>query len=490
MRKGLLIVMAVVLVVAMAAPAMAGMDASGFLRVKGYMSNFYTGSSANPTLKQDAPTNSYVEQRLRTKFSFGEENVKAVWFLETDFSAWGDQAGSTNAAGNSPSGAGRNTGGALGGDRINLETKNIYIWFKLPNTSLEFRVGLQNQTDAYAGLLYGGADFAGVFMNGKLEPVTYKLGWAKLYENDTAKTDDMNLYVGEVNFAPTKDVKLGVNLYYLEDFTGKVSNAAELPGGTNTIQTNLTGGAFTALNTKKIYTAGVNATFNAGPATLTGFGLYNFGKIEFTGGAPRPSDIDVNGYALDLRADLKLGPGKGFIEGLYISGGDNTADKYKSIITLSDVNASPGGNSAYSRTDMYILLANGDAINTAQSFIGSSGVAQSPAGPGNTSPGNAGRGMWHIGTGYTMPLGKQLTTKVGLGYLSATELLKSETNVRKGKVMGTEVNANVNYNIMKGLDFGVYGAYAWLGDFFKSKAPGAQDPDDVYDIHLRLNYAF
>ena len=50
--------------------------------------------------------------------------------------------------------------------------------------------------------------------------------------------------------------------------------------------------------------------------------------------------------------------------------------------------------------------------------------------------------------------------------------------------MGTEVNANVNYNIMKGLDFGVYGAYAWLGDFFKSKPPGAQDPDDVYDVAL------
>ena len=56
--------------------------------------------------------------------------------------------------------------------------------------------------------------------------------------------------------------------------------------------------------------------------------------------------------------------------------------------------------------------------------------------------------------------------------------------------MGTEVNANLNYNIMKGLDFGVYGAYAWLGDYFKSNAPGAQDPDDVYDVHMRLNYAF
>ena len=284
MRKGFLILLAVVLVAVLAAPAMAGMDASGFLRVKGYMSNFYTGSAANPTLKADAPTNAYVEQRLRTKFSFGEENVKAVWFLETDFSAWGDQAGSTNTTTASPGGAMRNTGGALGGDRINLETKNIYIWFKLPDTSLDFTVGLQSQTDAYAGLLYGGADMAGIFMTGKMEPVTYKLGWAKLYENDTAKTDDMNLYVAEANFVPTKDMKLGVNFYYLEDFTGKVSNAAELPGGTNTIQTSLVGAAFTALNTKKIYTAGLNGTFNVGPVTLSGFGLYNWGKIEFTGG--------------------------------------------------------------------------------------------------------------------------------------------------------------------------------------------------------------
>ena len=44
MRKGFLIVLAVVLVAVLAAPAMAGMDASGFVRVKGYVSNFYNGS--------------------------------------------------------------------------------------------------------------------------------------------------------------------------------------------------------------------------------------------------------------------------------------------------------------------------------------------------------------------------------------------------------------------------------------------------------------
>jgi hypothetical protein len=41
---------------------------------------------------------------------------------------------------------------------------------------------------------------------------------------------------------------------------------------------------------------------------------------------------------------------------------------------------------------------------------------------------------------------------------------------------------------MKGLDFGIYGAYAWLGDGYK--VAGSPDPDNLYDLHGRLNYAF
>jgi len=485
MRKGFLIVMAVALVAALAAPAMAGMDASGFIRVKGYMGNF-DNSASNPLLQKDAPTNSYVDQRFRGKFSFGEENVKAVWFVETDFT-FGDSGG--NAA---PGGAARNSGGGLGGDKVNLETKNIYIWFKVPDTSLDFTVGLQNQSDAYAGVLYGGADFAGIFATGKFEPVSWKLGWGKLYENNPSKTDDMALYVAEVNFVPTKAAKLGVNFYYLQDDTQRYASATNLPFATpgGPPLTNGAPAVVLAPNKKSIYTAGLNGAFNAGPVTLSGFALYQFGKIEFM--TPGTSDIDVNGWAADLRVDANLGPGKGFIEGIYISGGDNNASEYKSIITLSDVNASPGGNSAFSRTDMMILLNNGDAINTSASLIGSSSTAFSSNGfSGNTSPGNGGRGMWHIGAGYSMKLADKLTGKVGAGYLAATKSLNVIDSTKKGKDMGTEINANVNYNIAKGLDFGLYGAYAWLGDYYKSNVAGAQgDPDDVWDARFRLNYAF
>jgi hypothetical protein len=453
-----------------------------------------------------------VEERFRAKFSFGEENVKAVWFVETDFGAWGDTAGSSatltggsavNAVGGASTntlGTQRNSGGALGGDRINLETKNIYIWFKLPNTSLDFTVGLQSQTDAYAGLLYGGSDQAGIFMTGKMEPVSYKLGWAKLYENNNYKTDDLTLYVAEATFAPTKELKLGANFYFIQDDTqNEVTPVATLtnPATAVNLPYNATAGL---LNKKRIYTPGINATFIAGPVTLSGFFLYQFGEIEFLG--PGQNTVDIEGYAVDLRGDMNIGPGKAFLEGIYVSGSDgggSPGEGYKSIFTLNDLNSSPGGNSFFGRTDMMILLGNPDDINTNSALIDAAAVPGSSVfGTCQTSPGNCGRGMWHIAAGYTQKLGDKLTGKVGVGYLSATDSLKVLDNNRAGEDMGTEVNANLNYNIMKGLDFGVYAAYAWLGDFYKPKNSSSPnpttgqtvDPDDVYDIHFRLNYAF
>jgi hypothetical protein len=502
MRKGFLIMLAVVLVAALAAPAMAGTDINGFIRTKAWLSNFRTSTSA-PTIGKDVPTNAFVEERLRLKFTSGEENVKAVAHFEIDFSAWGDAAGGTPVAvtgtdnvGNSVSsiytgGAARNSGGALGADRINLETKDVYVWFKLPNTSLDFTVGLQNQTDAYAGLLYGAADFAGVFMNGKMAPVSYTLGWSKLYENASQKADDLTLYLASARLSPTKDVKIGLNFYMIKDDTGKVANTLPVTGSALVVTSPFslgTGALWAAipsgLNKKIIYSPGIDFSANAGPVALTGFFIYQTGKIDYQ--SDSVTDIDIRGFALDLRGDANIGPGKFFLEALYISGGDNNDAGIKSIVTFSDFDASPGGNSAYNRTDMSILLNNADDINCAQSLVGSRATASG----GSTSPALGGRGISHIGTGYTQKFGDKLTGKVGAGYLRANKLLLSESNTKKGKALGTEVNAGVNYNIMKGLDFGVNVAYAWLGDFFKSKTLPNSDPDDAYSANMRLNYAF
>ncbi len=475
MRKGLVVLLVAVAVAMLAAPAVAGTDVNGYYRTKAWMSNFRTSTSA-AFLGKDAPTNAFVEQRMRLKFTTGEENVKAVAFFEIDFSAWGDTAGSSVAA------AERNSGGALGGDKIDLETKNVYVWFKLPDTSLDFTVGLQNQSDAYAGLLFGAADMAGVFANGKMDPVSYKLGWAKLYENVSNNTDDLTFYLASVSLVPMKDAKIGLNLYFLQDDTQRDAVATLPYTGTGT---GALGGTITFANKKRVYVPGVDFALNAGPATLSGFLVYQTGTIEATAPGSTQPDVKIQGFAVDLRGDMNAGPGKAFLEGLYITGGDKPTEKIKSIVTFSDFDASPGGNSAFGRTDMSVLLVNADDINCAQALVGARAV---PA-AGSTSPALGGRGLMHLAAGYTQKLTDKLTGKVGAGYLKASKLLTTDTT-KKGKELGIEVNANVNYNIMKGLDFGVYGAYAFLGDYFKSNVAGVDEPDDVYSTNLRLNYAF
>ena len=199
MRKGFLVMLAVVLVAALAAPAMAGTDINGFYRAKANLSNFrgYLGGAyiGSVVPAKDAPAAAYVEQRMRVRLATGEENVKAVFFLETD-DVWGDSAGGS-----------RNTGGGLGADAASIELKNAFVWFKLPNTSVDVTVGLQNQSDSYAGVFFNAADMGGIFVNAKLAPVDLRLGWSKWNENVLAKADDRTLYLAEAKFSPTKNVK-------------------------------------------------------------------------------------------------------------------------------------------------------------------------------------------------------------------------------------------------------------------------------------------
>jgi hypothetical protein len=393
--------------------------------------------------------------------------VKAVWFLESDM-FFGDSAGSMPPAGP----ANRNVGGALGGDKIQTETKNVYVWFKVPDTSLDFTVGLQSQSDAYAGFIYGGADMAGIFTTGKFEPVSWKLGWAKLYENNVGRTDDRTLYVAETKFMPAKEVSLGLNFYYLKDDSDKATNHPNVANAPPLV-------AFPHKLT--VYMPGVSASFKAGPATISGFAQYQWGELEAT--LPAGSDLDINAYLVDLRADLNLGPGKFFIEGLYTSGGDrgaNGLDDYEAPITLATNEASPGGNSAYSRANMHILMSSPDTIGVSQCLIGCSGGIAGP------DPGNRGRGMWHVAAGFGMKLTDKIKGEINAGYLSATDTLVSDGN--RDEEMGTEFNARLDYNLAKGLDVGVIGAYALIGDFFENAA--GQTPEDVWMGVARVNYAF
>jgi len=482
MRKGFLIVLAVALVAAMAAPAMAGTDITGFYRSKGYVSNFKTfasGNHVNPSPADISPTNSYVEQRLRLKFSMGEENVKAVLFLEQDM-MWGDASAQVA----------RNQGGAIQGDSINIETKDIFLWFKLPNTSADFTVGLQNVSDSYRGIFFGGADMAGVTSTFKFAPLSFRVGGFTPWERNTNQADDTQLFIAEAKIAPVKDLNVGLNFYFIRDGVDVVgTTSGELPTTPN-VDAMFVAGATAAApavpGVTKIYMPGVNFDYNAGVARVSGFAFAQFGDRTYDNTAIPKTKF--GGYAADLRVDANAGPAKVFIEGLYTSGDKpGTSDKIEGVVVAEDFKMQSSSSNSYGM-DLQILTLNGDDINTARGLIYSpnnnrvqTGYAMNGVRLGSTL----------IAAGASMKLGDKMTGKVGAGYLRANQLAPAAltgTNLNVSKSMGTEVNANVNYNILKGLDFGLYGAYAWLGDGYK--VSGSPTPDNLYDLHARVNYAF
>ena len=463
MRKGFLIVLAFVLAAAFAAPAMADTTIDGFFKSRAFLTNYVNyysaagagGSASLPIPYQDNVAKAFVEQRMRIRFVTGTENVKAVAHFEMN-SIWGDSTG-----------GGRLTGGGLTADAVNIQTKSAYVWFKVPNTSLDFTVGNQPVSDSYANVFMGVADMSGVFMNGKADFGSYRLGWSKWSEGNLTLADDRTFYLAEAKFTPAKDVKAGLNFYVLQDDRNRPL-------------------AFSSSSTQRVYMPGVDMTFGAGPATINAWAFYQFGQYA-SYKDPAVTDVKISGFAGDVRADLNAGPGKAFLEALYISGGDNNSVKYKSIVDSGYT------NSVYIRSGMQILFLAADVLQS------TSGLYNSVTGGGGAasgSMGNGGRGLEHIAAGYTQKLSDKLTGKVGIGYLQAATLLKTDPAWMK-KGMGTEVNASVDYNLYKGLDVGFVGAYAVLGDFFKRDPAGdnaspqvKSDPKNAYDLHARIAYVF
>jgi hypothetical protein len=489
MRKGWLVLLAMALVVALAVPASAEMKLNGFYRVKPTVSNYVgagnqsfnvpglesattaslikTGSTGVETDR----TRAFTEMRNRLRFEVGDENVKGVTFFEIDGN-FGDLGGGT----------GRNQGFASNGDSINIETKNVFVWFKVPNTTLDFTVGLQGYMDEFAGLLFGASDQAGVVANYAYNPVKFRFTWLKVrddvtdaaglgngWSSNNAGGNEADYYAIDAKFNASKDVAATLHFGFLRDTNSYVVQPAEAA----------------SLESLKSYYLGFNATAKFAPATVTGFFLYNFGDFTDDTTPSTIQKVKIGGFAASLRADANLGPGKAFLEGLYVTGDDDqtaatatTTNKYKSIVTGSDFAAL---TSFYFRPDLTILFPNIDMINSASALV--------------LNPNNGGRGLMLVAAGYSQKFSDKVTGKFGAGYLAADKkrpaLPVSSTTTAKGKAMGTEINANVNYNITKGLDFGLYGAYCFLGSFYDRTGTASDaNPSDLYSLFGRLNFAF
>jgi hypothetical protein len=324
--------------------------------------------------------------------------------------------------------------------------------------------------------------------------VGYKLGWAKFAENGTVTDDDVDLYVAEVKFTPVKELKIGVDFYVIRDASGSRNPAPAVPGGVSPLSFAITN---TNLNTlgrigddygvgptaftydpATFYYLGVDAAGKVGPVGLGGYAFYNMGEVEsatgtFAGNTITNVSRDVSAYGVDLRADLDAGPGKLFIEAAYVSGSE-----------IED------GTSDIEARSRRATTRSGSFPSPRWTCRSSSRTSTTSTPPRWRTTCRTRGGASPAAAGFRMKFSDALAGKVGAGYLADAE--SPGPNIDEHSAV--EVNANVNWTVAKGMDVGLYGAYAFLQDWESYNGPGttatAQDADDIYKLFFRLNYAF
>jgi len=478
MKKQLVVLSAAAIVAAAAVPALAfENEFHGMYRLRANMTNFQaaglsgiqgTGTpriaASTALLAEDDRTFTVFEQRARLQYiAKASDELKLVTFFEID-SSWGDSAYKSGA---------RGEGAGAGGDNINLETKNVYLDFKIPETPVQVKLGLQPWGDAYKGIIYNN-DIAGAVAIAKLDAVTATGAFFRPYDaggNTTLGKKNVDVYVLDGKFALNKDTTLGASYYvFYNDNTG----AASTTRGTGNAMTN---------------TFGLNGAAKLGTVDLDAFVMYQAGsaQTDFQSGANLGETKDLSAWAAQIAAKANLGMATVRGALLYTSGDDKKDNDESNAFQVINENAngaspatfsSPGGN--YYSGQMLLLFRNAVNMDSDQSIVRDMN---------NT---NHGVMAGFLGGDFKVNDKFNASANVGFAYNAEKQQLTATTK-EKEDYLGTELNLSLNYKLYPSLTATVQGAYLLLGDFFENRvvtASGAEDPKDPWLAGLMMNYTF
>jgi hypothetical protein len=455
---------------------------NGMLRIKEDFTNFDQAggndASVSRKLYRTNPSHSffYTEQRARLKYTGTfSENVKLVTQFEID-SRWGD----------SSQFVARNQGGAMEADSINLETKNVYMEFTIPTLPTRVKAGIMPFDDAYKGIFLG-SDIAGMMTSTKLDNLTINAGWLRGYDNTNFNGADGT--IPKINTAPTSNGSM-----QLTQNPGRYSLDLGILDAKYVISKDLSvGGSYylTYSNLEKtqsnmLSTVGVNASFNFGIGTVDGFLLGQFGSNPTNDFGQVGSS--VSGFAANVAAKIKAGPGTARGTVLYVSGddGQGKVKAFQCVNQLGDGNAT----STFSSAQMTMLITNTRyAANTDRALI-------------NTAT-NYNQGVAGAFFGYDLDIDKTfIKTNIGFGSVAEDNNTFKPKNLNKpldpysnSKYVGTEVNAEVGYKISSNLTASLIGGYVVLGDYYKDTVRNTttntvETPDNPWKSMVVLNLSF
>jgi len=426
------LVLAVML--ALASPAFAEFKLNGYYRVTG-VAQTIKSISDNPKAE------SMIDQRLRMKLTDSlNDFVSVVYYGEVD-TPWGEQS-KGNIGG----------GGKLGTDGVNIETKNAYVDFKVPDSSWKIRTGLQGIADNFSGMVID-EDAAALTAGGDLAGVPVTLIYSKFDEGIRNTWDDVDFYGLQVQKGLGEQLKLGADIYLLDD------NSAE----------------------QEIYYYGVTGDYRVGDLGFYGFVVMQDGSADKSG-------PDSQAIAASVKAAMVVPKGDVGLRAIYVSADDSATDDDRWQTGIGEWEF-PGEN-------LMIFLPD--------KWVNNSGH------PDYAIEDGAKKGYGLLGLVATanlkgLPMG--LYTNLGLGAFMAADdtrngnsashvdgtLVDNTSDVRAGSMMGMELAARVGKVFADKFDLSLRGAYASFGDFYDDTVDNngtVTDPDAVYKLALMANVSF
>jgi len=436
MKRLLFCLLALIFVFALVMPTYAAeVKISGLWNAKAWAKNNYDGDDDSDDSYQ------YVTQRMRMYFNIiASENLKLVYKNEIDME-WGDSAFANT----------RNSGGGLGGDTVNLETKNVYLEFMVPDTPVKATMGLQGVALHKGWFIDDDVSAARFDMN--FDPVTVTAYWAGAagLERQTydASDDVWHLVASGAYKAENMDARLTFGYQKGPNDTSRNPSSPEVP------------------ESDDLYL--VMGEFNMSFDMVSFFVILgkNFGEVKSDGAGDRNYD----GYMAHAGVDFALDMATLRAQFIYASG-DKEGD-------LDDDFQGMAGET----------FSWAEIISDGWSYDNNANLAQ-------IGRDNAPSNMWAVGLGATVKPTDTTTIMLDVYYIGMVE--DRTVAGSKEDEIGIEIDARIAQKIYDNLTLSLAGAYmlaengygVYNGDPDAGAAQAANSGDDAFQVGIGLDFSY
>lgn len=409
----------------------------------------------------DNDVKSFFDTRLRLYWDFRPSELLRVHYrMEIgDVRFGGGVDNGSDVSGNLVPVIGPGSGGGVGADGVNIETKNIFLEFSIPLIrGLSFRGGILGYGDRYDFNILAD-DFAGLQLLYQRGDVAAHFVYFKFFEGDTRNNaDDSDWFGVDAQYQVSQSTSVAATFYYWIDQENRGNLNAD----------------------PYQFWIGGEVTSRLGLVQLNGYGIYNQGQGFFGRRSGKNSGIN-----LSVSGDIHIPLGSFGLQVQYISGEDGSKQQIE------------GGSKDSDSISAWVSYFN-------RMYQGPEIISLGPiidVGDGFSSKWGTGNGFYNGDyNGRLLVIGRSafhVHPKVSLHLVGAYDLAAAN-NVNGDRNRGFEVDLWAQWNILPKLWLRIGGAYYITGDWWKNnpdasftgQGAGSANPDNIWQFGTRLQYDF